>query len=80
MKELLRYATVKVTPEVHAQAVTPAKRKAQSKVVELLKAAMRQFVYWTPNGPSVFSQQWNLLKELGPAGRTDDLFHAISDH
>ncbi|MCU1223958.1 MAG: integrase family protein, partial [Edaphobacter sp.] len=32
VQELLRHATVKMTLEVYAQAVTPAKRKAQSKV------------------------------------------------
>lgn len=37
VQELLRHATVKVTLEVYAQAVTPAKRQAQSKVVGLLK-------------------------------------------
>lgn len=31
--ELLRHATVKMTLEVYAQAITPAKRNAQSKVV-----------------------------------------------
>ena len=35
---LLRHATVKMTLEVYAQAVTPAKRKAQSKVAEMLQA------------------------------------------
>lgn len=38
MQELLRHATVKMTLEVYAQAVTPAKREAQSKVAGLLKA------------------------------------------
>lgn len=37
MQELLRHATVKMTLEVYAQAVTPAKRNAQSKVAGLLK-------------------------------------------
>ena len=41
MQELLRHATVKMTLEVYAQAVTPAKRKAQSKVAELLKAGAK---------------------------------------
>ncbi|HEX7360066.1 MAG TPA: hypothetical protein VF283_06220 [Bryobacteraceae bacterium] len=46
-----------MTLEVYAQAVTPDKRKAQSKVVELLKAVgeMRPSAYWTLNGPSAFS-------------------------
>jgi len=38
VQELLRHATVKMTLEVYAQAVTPAKRKAQSKVAGMLKA------------------------------------------
>lgn len=37
VQELLRHATVKMTLEVYAQAVTPAKRLAQSKVAGLLK-------------------------------------------
>ena len=38
VQELLRHATVKMTLEVYAQAVTPAKREAQSRVAGLLKA------------------------------------------
>jgi integrase len=38
VQELLRHATVKMTLEVYAQAVTPAKRQAQSKVAGMLKA------------------------------------------
>jgi integrase len=38
VQELLRHATVKMTLEVYAQAITPAKRKAQSKVAGMLKA------------------------------------------
>jgi integrase len=41
VQELLRHATVKMTLEVYAQAVTPAKRKAQSKVAELFKAGAK---------------------------------------
>jgi integrase len=37
VQELLRHATVKMTLEVYTQAVTPAKRNAQSKVVGMLK-------------------------------------------
>jgi integrase len=37
MQELLRHATIKVTLEVYAQAVTPAKRQAQSKIAGMLK-------------------------------------------
>jgi integrase len=38
VQELLRHATVKMMLEVYAQAITPAKRKAQSKVTGMLKA------------------------------------------
>jgi integrase len=38
VQELLRHATVKML-EVYAQAVTPAKRKAQSKVAGMLQVA-----------------------------------------
>ncbi len=41
VQELLRHATVKMTLEVYAQAVTPAKREAQSKVAGLLKAGSK---------------------------------------
>jgi integrase len=41
VQELLRHATVKMTLEVYAQAVTPAKRNAQSKVAGLLKAGAK---------------------------------------
>lgn len=41
VQELLRHATVKMTLEVYAQAVTPAKRKAQSNVAGLLKAGAK---------------------------------------
>ncbi len=41
VQELLRHATVKMTLEVYAQAVTPDKRKAQSKVAGLLQAGVR---------------------------------------
>jgi integrase len=37
VQELLRHATIKMTLEVYAQAVTPAKRQAQSKVAGMLK-------------------------------------------
>jgi integrase len=42
VQELLRHATVKMTLEVYAQAVTPAKREAQSKVAGLLKAGSNE--------------------------------------
>ncbi len=37
VQELLRHATIKMTLEVYAQAVTPAKRQAQSKLVKQLR-------------------------------------------
>jgi integrase len=37
VQELLRHATIKMTLEVYAQAVTPAKRQAQSKIEGMLK-------------------------------------------
>ena len=37
VQELLRHATIKMTLEVYAQAVTPAKRQAQSKVAGMLR-------------------------------------------
>jgi len=37
VQELLRHATIKMTLEVYAQAVTPAKRQAQSKVAGCLR-------------------------------------------
>ena len=40
VQELLRHATVKMTLEVYAQAVTPDKRKAQSKVAGMLQAGV----------------------------------------
>jgi integrase len=55
VQELLRHATVKMTLEVYAQAVTPAKRKAQSKVAGMLKAGtggeMRGFLLLDTIGP-----------------------------
>jgi len=41
VQELLRHATVKMTLEVYTQAVTPAKRNAQSKVAGMLKAGVK---------------------------------------
>jgi integrase len=41
VQELLRHATVKMTLEVYAQAVTPAKREAQLRVTGLLKAGSK---------------------------------------
>jgi hypothetical protein len=39
VQELLRHASTKVTLDVYAQALTPAKRAAQSKVVHMIRAA-----------------------------------------
>jgi len=50
VQELLRHATIKMTLEVYAQAVTPAKRQAQSKIAGMLKeqpARSEGFSYWT---------------------------------
>jgi integrase len=41
VQELLRHATVKMTLEVYAQAVTPAKREAQSRVAGLFKGGAK---------------------------------------
>jgi len=37
VQELLRHGSVKVTMDVYAQAQMPAKRKAQQKVVEMMR-------------------------------------------
>ena len=36
VQELLRHSSIKVTMDVYTQAVTEAKRKAQSKVVKMI--------------------------------------------
>jgi integrase len=36
VQELLRHASIKVTMDVYTQAVTASKRKAQSRVVEMI--------------------------------------------
>ena len=36
MQELLRHSSIKITMDVYTQAVTSEKRKAQSRVVELI--------------------------------------------
>jgi integrase len=41
VQELLRHATVKMTLEVYTQAVTPAKRNAQSNVAGILKSGAK---------------------------------------
>ena len=42
VQELLRHGSVKVTMDVYAQAQMPAKRKAQQKVVEMMRPEARQ--------------------------------------
>ncbi len=42
VQELLRHSSVKVTMDVYAQAQMPAKRKAQQKVVEMMRPEARQ--------------------------------------
>jgi integrase len=37
VQELLRHGSSRITMDVYAQAVTPAKRKAQGKVVAMLR-------------------------------------------
>ena len=37
MQELLRHASTKVTLDVYVQALTPAKRAAQRKVVKMIR-------------------------------------------
>jgi integrase len=37
VQELLRHGSARITMDVYAQAVTPAKRKAQEKVVSILR-------------------------------------------
>jgi integrase len=64
VQELLRHATVKMTVDVYAQAITPAKRNAQSKVIEMLRdgARMPKFLL-DPSWPlKQFRQNHNLLK------------------
>jgi len=42
VQELLRHGSAKVTLDVYAQAQMPAKRKAQHKVVEMVRPEARQ--------------------------------------
>ncbi|MGB6830278.1 MAG: hypothetical protein WBE41_19685 [Terracidiphilus sp.] len=42
VQELLRHGSVKVTMDVYAQAQMPAKRKAQQKVVEMVRLEARE--------------------------------------
>ena len=42
VQELLRHGSAKITMDVYAQAVTPAKRKAQGKIVAMLRDAKKK--------------------------------------
>ena len=42
VQELLRHGSAKVTMDVYAQAQMPAKRKAQQKVVEMVRLEARE--------------------------------------
>ena len=44
MQELLRHGSAKVTMDIYAQAQMSAKRRAQQKVVEMLRPELRQKV------------------------------------
>ena len=44
VQELLRHGSAKVTMDVYAQAPMPAKRKAQQRVVEMVRPEARQQV------------------------------------
>ncbi len=41
VQELLRHASVKITLDIYTQAMTPAKRKAQSRVVSMIRPELR---------------------------------------
>ena len=41
VQELLRHASVKITLDIYTQAMTPAKRKAQSRVVAMIRPELR---------------------------------------
>jgi integrase len=59
VQELLRYASTKVTLDVYAQALTPAKRAAQRKVVLMIRGES-QCTASVPQG-----HRHKLLKKLG---------------
>jgi predicted transcriptional regulator len=58
VQELLRHASAKITLDVCAQAVTPDKRRAQSKVAEMLRAGKgtKEKSLLDPSGPSAVSE------------------------
>lgn len=58
VQELLRHASTRTTLDVYAQAVTSAKREAQSRVVQMIWPKAKESVaplLLDPNGPSNFS-------------------------
>ncbi|WP_260706538.1 tyrosine-type recombinase/integrase [Edaphobacter flagellatus] len=59
VQELLRHASTKITLDVYAQAVTPDKRRAQTKVADMLRAGVgaRKKSLLDPSGPSTISQE-----------------------
>jgi integrase len=59
VQELLRHASAKITLDVYAQAVTPDKRRAQSKVAEMLRAGRgtKEKSLLDPSGPSAISEE-----------------------
>jgi integrase len=42
VQELLRHGSARITMDVYAQAVTPTKRKAQGKVVAMLRDTKKE--------------------------------------
>jgi len=59
VQELLRHASAKITLDVYAQAVTPDKRRAQSKVAEMLRVGKgtKGKSLLDPSGPSAISEE-----------------------
>jgi hypothetical protein len=59
VQELLRHASARITLDVYAQAVTPDKRRAQSKVAEMLRAekGMKEKSLLDPSGPLAISEE-----------------------
>jgi hypothetical protein len=41
VQELLRHASIKITLDIYTQAMTPAKREAQSRVVAMIRPELR---------------------------------------
>jgi hypothetical protein len=56
VQELLRHASAKITLAVYARTVTPDKRRAQSKVAEMLRVGRgtKEKSYWTLLDPRPF--------------------------